>query len=112
MTGYDFQVSVLFSRLYTNELMSTARKYLLIFQILFLFHTFPGFIYPVVSHWVWADDGWLLKGPGPEHISYQVNINACNNCGSEVWVEHGEAGRTVICSDIGSASGQNLLWTD
>ncbi|NP_001161500.1 ammonium transporter-like protein [Saccoglossus kowalevskii] len=29
-----------------------------------------GFVYPVVSHWAWADNGWLLVGPG-NGISYQ-----------------------------------------
>ena len=25
-------------------------------------YIFSGFIYPVVTHWAWADEGWLLKG--------------------------------------------------
>ena len=25
-------------------------------------YTFSGFIYPVVTHWAWADEGWLLQG--------------------------------------------------
>ncbi|KAJ8023643.1 Ammonium transporter 2 [Holothuria leucospilota] len=59
-----------------------------------------GFIYPVVSHWVWADDGWLLNGPGPEYITFQ------DFSGSSVVHMVGGIAALVACKILGPRMGR------
>ncbi len=43
---------------------------------------FPGIVYPVVTHWAWAPEGWLYQGINIDHdgesvpIAYRVRLTA------------------------------------